>query len=53
MKALAIENFEVKFSSESDNKQIFSFQDPPYPRAYLQRLHWQNRDGQWKFAYDN
>jgi beta-galactosidase/beta-glucuronidase len=53
MKALAIKNFEVKFTSESDNKQIFSFQYPAYPRAYLQRLHWQNIDGQWKFAYDN
>ncbi|MTJ54178.1 glycoside hydrolase family 2 [Anabaena sp. UHCC 0253] len=53
MKSLAIENFDVKFTSENDNKQILSFRDPAYPRPHLRRSNWQSLDGQWKFAYDD
>lgn len=44
---------EVKLTSDDNKKIDFNSRQTAYPRPQLQRQHWQNLNGQWKFAFDD
>ena len=53
MKLLDIQKRKVELPSNTDNQRISSFPEAGYPRPQLQRSHWLNLNGEWKFAFDD
>ncbi len=53
MNLLELENRAVELSSNADNNMSFGLKETAYPRPQLQRTHWQNLNGLWKFAFDD
>ncbi len=53
MKLLDIQKRKVESPSKTDNQRVSSFPEPGYPRPQLQRSHWLNLNGEWKFAFDD
>ncbi|MBC6433964.1 glycoside hydrolase family 2 [Nostoc sp. HG1] len=53
MKLLDIQNRKVELPSNTDNQRVSGFPEAGYPRPQLQRSHWLNLNGLWKFAFDD
>ncbi len=50
---LDIQKRRVELPSNTDNQRVSSFPEAGYPRPQLQRSHWLNLNGEWKFAFDD
>ena len=53
MNLLDIQKRKVDLPSNIDNQRVSSFPEAGYPRPQLQRSHWLNLNGEWKFAFDD